>query len=210
MLHCFFGQNPLRMIVHQHPVYEIQHVQTHQMLILGSYELRPRFSRMPAQNVVKVRVQFLIVLVQIGEQAICAKHASDFHKLVVIVLAVEERLLAEYHARQHAPQTPNVQGVIIQLQVDQKLGTLVVSGGDSDIVLSVRVIKLGEAPINEPKFPVLVVNHDIVRLDVPVHDPLRMAVVESPENLEDVVADVVIGECGIQLLEISVVDVLEY
>ena len=76
--------------------------------------------QLPAQDMVKVWVQLLIVLVQIGKQAICTwataeygrqkspssescavlgeetKNTGDFHQLVIVVLAMEERLLSEY------------------------------------------------------------------------------------------------------------------
>ena len=73
----------------------------------------------PAQNVVEVWIQFLIVLVQIGEQPISSwatresnqlgqrrrvfsntsgirtKYASDFDQLIIIVLAMEKGLLSK-------------------------------------------------------------------------------------------------------------------
>ena len=45
------------------------------------------------------------------------------------------------------------------------------------------MIELGQAPVNEPQAPVLVVDHHVVRLDVPVHDPHAVAVVQSPQQL---------------------------
>mmetsp|Transcript_87340 Transcript_87340/g.138615 ORF Transcript_87340/g.138615 Transcript_87340/m.138615 type:complete len:249 (+) Transcript_87340:272-1018(+) len=198
------------MVVHQHSVYEVQHIQTDQVLILGGHKLGPGFSGMPAQNMIKVRVQFLIVLVQICEQAISSKYASDFDQLIVIVLAMEKGLFSKDHASKHAAQTPYVQGVVVQLQVYEKLWTLVVSRGHTNVVLSARVVKLRKSPIDESKLPILVVNHHVVRLHVSVHDSLGVAVVESLENLKDVVPNVVVGQRRVQLLEVRVVDVLKY
>ena len=45
------------------------------------------------------------------------------------------------------------------------------------------MIELGQAPVNEPQAPVLVIDHHVVRLDVPVHDPHAVAVVQSPQQL---------------------------
>ena len=53
------------------------------------------------------------------------------------------------------------------------------------------------------------INHDVVRLHIPVHDPLAMAEVQSLKQLEDVVPDVEILELGIQAAEICVVDIFE-
>ena len=42
-----------------------------------------------------MRVQFDIVLFQILEKLVGAKNLSNFHELVIVVVSVEERLLAE-------------------------------------------------------------------------------------------------------------------
>lgn len=44
---------------------------------------------------------------------------------------------------------------------------------------------------------VLVVNHDVVRLDISVHDALAVAEVQGLEQLEDVEANVEIVELGV-------------
>jgi hypothetical protein len=48
--------------------------------------------------------------------------------------------------------------------------------------------------------PLLVVNHDIVRLDVAVHDPIRVRELERFQQLVHVVTDVKIGKCRIKNL----------
>lgn len=55
----------------------------------------------------------------------------------------------------------------------------------------------------------LVVNHDIVRLDITVHDALAVAEVEGLEQLEDVISHIVVLELGIEAAEVGVVDVFE-
>jgi hypothetical protein len=55
----------------------------------------------------------------------------------------------------------------------------------------------------------LVINHDIVRLDISVHDPTRVTKVEGFEELVDIVAHVEIGEFGVESLEVGVVDVFK-
>lgn len=45
------------------------------------------------------------------------KYAGDFHQLVVVVLTMEERLFAEDHPGKHAPQAPDVQGVVVELKI---------------------------------------------------------------------------------------------
>lgn len=53
------------------------------------------------------------------------------------------------------------------------------------------------------------INHDVVRLDISVHDTPRVAKVESLEQLMDIVAHVEIGKFGVQGLEVGVVDVFK-
>jgi hypothetical protein len=58
--------------------------------------------------------------------------------------------------------------------------------------------------------PLLMIDHNVMRLYVPMHDSLAVAVVERLEQLEDVVPYVKVGELGVQAAEVGIVDVLEY
>jgi hypothetical protein len=49
-----------------------------------------------------------------------------------------------------------------------------------------------------------VVDHDIVGLDITVHDALGVAEVEGLEELKDVETDVKVGEFGVESLELGV------
>lgn len=60
-----------------------------------------------------------------------------------------------------------------------------------------------------PCLLVLMIDHNVMRLHVAVHDALAMAVVEGLEKLKDVVADVDVDELGVQGAEVGVVDVFE-
>lgn len=53
------------------------------------------------------------------------------------------------------------------------------------------------------------VDHNVMRLDVTVHDALAVAKVQGLEQLQDVEADIDVGEFGIQRPEIGVVDALK-
>lgn len=53
------------------------------------------------------------------------------------------------------------------------------------------------------------VNHDVVRLDISVHNALAVAEVEGFEKLKDVVANIEIVELGVEVAEVGVVDVFE-
>ena len=52
---------------------------------------------------------------------------------------------------------------------------LEVAGGDADIVVLARVVELGETPIDQTEFSLLMINHDIVGFHISVHDTHRVA-----------------------------------
>lgn len=60
-----------------------------------------------------------IVLLNIGKQLVSTENFGDLDKLVVVVLTLEERLFLEDHTSKHATQGPDVQRVVIDLQVDK-------------------------------------------------------------------------------------------
>ena len=64
-----------------------------------------------------------------------ASHLDDLDELGVVVMAVEEWLLSEYHAREHAPKRPHVKRVVVILQVHQPATRSV----SSDSVFTSRV-----------------------------------------------------------------------
>ena len=64
------------------------------------------------------------------------QNARDLDQLVVVVVAVEEGLLAEDHRGQHAPQGPHVQRIVVHLVVDKKFRPLEVPERGS-LVLSI-------------------------------------------------------------------------
>jgi hypothetical protein len=55
-----------------------------------------------------------------------------------------------------------------------------------------------------------VIDHNIVRLNVSVHDALAVAEVEGLKEFENVVSHIVVLEFGVQAPEIGVVDIFEY
>ena len=62
-------------------------------------------------------------------------YLGDLDELVVVVLSVEEWLLLEDHAGEHAAQGPHVQRVVVLLEVNQQLRALEVPRRHPHIVL---------------------------------------------------------------------------
>lgn len=76
----------------------------------GRDETRPRFARVSAQQIVKLRIQVDVIslkaemsskiqalqdLDSLGEELIGSQHLGDLHELIRVVVSMEERLLAE-------------------------------------------------------------------------------------------------------------------
>lgn len=53
------------------------------------------------------------------------------------------------------------------------------------------------------------IDHNVVRLDIAVHDALAVAVIEGLEQLKNVVPHVDVVELGVQASEVRVVDKFE-
>merc|ERR1712187_902089 len=99
--------------------------------------------------------------------------------------------------------------VVICLEIDKEFWPLEVSARNSHIILLPRVVELCETPINEAQLAVCVVNHYVMRLDIAVHDALRVAVVKRLEDLIHVVPDIVVSETLIEFAEVGIACVYE-
>jgi hypothetical protein len=101
--------------------------------------------------------------------------------------------LPKDHASKHTPKGPHVQGVIIFLQIDQQLRSFEIARGNANVVLSPRMIKFRKTPINESELAFFVINHDVVGFNIAVHDSIGVTVIQSLEELENVVPNVIVG-----------------
>lgn len=66
------------------------------------------------------------------------------------------------------------------------------------------MVEFSETPIDKSKPLIAMINHDVMRLDISVHNTLRMAVVKSFQNFVNVEPDVVIFKTLIQRPEIKI------
>ena len=123
-----------------------------------------------------------------------AQNLGNLHQLIIIVVSMKKGFLSKNHASKHASKRPHVKGVIVFLQIDQKLRSFKIARCHADVVLSSRVVKFSETPINESELTLFMINHDIVRLDIPVHDSVGVTIIQCLEQFENVVADVIVRE----------------
>mmetsp|Transcript_14032 Transcript_14032/g.21715 ORF Transcript_14032/g.21715 Transcript_14032/m.21715 type:complete len:307 (+) Transcript_14032:338-1258(+) len=164
---------------------------------------------MPSQNPIKMRIQLQVICIQILKELLRPKNFGNLYQLIIIVMPMEERFLPENHACKHTPQAPHIQRIIILLQIHQQLRSLEVPTRHTDIVLPSRMIKLGQPPINQPQLPLLMINHDIVRLDIPMHHPIRMTIIQRLEQLKYIIPNIIIRQGRIQYLEIGIIHMLK-
>jgi hypothetical protein len=80
-------------------------------LILARDEPAPRLALVPSEDVVVLRVEVDIVFLEVGVQLVRPEHLRDFDQLVVVVVAVKERLLAE--------DLPTITGISSESELDQ-------------------------------------------------------------------------------------------
>lgn len=136
------------MVISKQFVKEVECFRADKALVLCIDECVPWFLRVPRQEIVILRVQLDIVLVQVFEKLIGTKNLGDFDKLVGVAVSMEKRLFPENHRGKHGSQRPHVKRVIIFLVINQKLGALEVARRNADIVFGALVVELRETPVN--------------------------------------------------------------
>lgn len=211
VIHGVFGRNSFGMVVSKHLAQKVQSFIRNKLVVLGVNEFSPRLAwdRLAGQKIFVMRVQGQSVFVQVCVQLFGSKHFGDLYKLVIVVTALEERLALENHSRKHAAERPDVERVVVSLEVDEQLRSFEVPGGNSHIVLLARVIELCQAPVNKTQLAVGVVDHDIVRFYVTMHNALRVAVVKGLQDFKHVVSNVKVVETLVKFSEISVTGIDE-
>lgn len=64
-------------------------------------------------------IQLDAIFIQIGKQIIRAQHFGNLDELVVVVVAMEKGLLSENHACKHTTKTPQIQAIVVFLEIHQ-------------------------------------------------------------------------------------------
>ena len=204
--HGVLGRDSLGVVVPEHLAQKVESLIRNQLIVLGVDKFGPglAWDVVVWQQIFVVGIECQPVLVEVGVELLSAEDFGDLDKLVVVVTALEEGLALEDHTSEHAAEGPDIERVIVGLEVDEQLGSFEVARGDADIVLLARVVEFSQTPIDETKLAVGVVDHDVVRFDIAMHNALGVTVVEGLEDLEHVVADVEIVEALVKLAEVGV------
>ena len=164
---------------------------------------------MLSKDVIVVAVKLDIILLNIGEEFISSKHLCNLNQLVIVVFSLEERLLLKNHACKHTSQRPDIQRIVINLQIDQEFRPFEVPTRHSDIILLSHVVVLSQTPINKSQLAISMVNHDVVGFHIPMHDAFRVAEVKRFQHFVHVVADIEISECFVKSAEVLITCVHE-
>lgn len=211
VVHRVLRCDSLRVVVHQHHAQQVEGLFADKLIVLRVNKFGPWLARdrVLGQQVVIDLVELQVVLVQVCVEFFCAEHFGNLDELIVIVATLEEWFALEDHASEHAAKRPDIERIVVSLHVDEQLGSLEVPRSNAHVVLLAGVVEFGQAPVNESKLAVGVVDHNVVRLDIPVHDALRMAEIKRLEDLVHVVANVKVVEALVELAEVSVARVDE-
>jgi hypothetical protein len=210
VLHSLLAGKTLLVIDNKDLAEEIKSLGVSEVLVGGSDELGPRLGSEVAKLSIKVRIKSRkLILGHVLADRSGADNLGDLNELIVVITAVEEGVGHEDHASEHATERPDIKRVVIILHVDKKLGTLEVTRSNANVVLGVRVVELSKSPIDDAKLAVRMINHNVVRLDITVHDTTRVGKVKTTEELKEVEADIHISKRREESLEISVVNILE-
>lgn len=139
------------MVVSQKLVKEVNSLVADETLVLSVNKRVPRLAREARENVIILRVQLNIVLVQVLKELFSSKNLGNLNQLVGVAVSVEEGLLAENHGCEHSTQRPHIQGIVVFLEVNQQLGTLEVPRCNTDIVFRALVVEFSQTPVNQAK-----------------------------------------------------------
>lgn len=177
MLHALLGSGSSIVVIYQHSFQQVQGFRHCQMLIIISDVALKQFLLIFAQDILISQIQIDIVFLHVSVEVFGAQCPGDLFELIVVISAFEEGLSEKdlrhntsYHSSHHNPQTPYIQGVVIILMPHQQLRPLIVPRADSHIIVLLRQIELAQPPVNNPQLLGLVVDHDILGLNIPVHD----------------------------------------
>jgi hypothetical protein len=102
-----------------------------------------------AQHSFEGSLQLDVVLAGVGIELFGAQYPGDLLELVVVVVALEEGLLLEDHARHHHAQRPDIQRVVVVFVRHQQLRSFEVPRTHPHVVVLLRQVELSQSPIDD-------------------------------------------------------------
>lgn len=99
---------------------------------------------------------------------------------------------------------------MVFLVFNQQLRTFVIATSDAHVVFRLRLVVVRKSPVDQPQVPCFVVDHNVKRFDIAVHDAMRVCIVKCFQKFIGVQLDVKMVELMNQQLGLNVRDVLKY
>ncbi len=56
---------------------------------------RDGFRKVPREDLIKVRIEFYVVFLEVDVKLVCAQNLSNLHELVVVIVSMEEGVFPE-------------------------------------------------------------------------------------------------------------------
>jgi len=159
---------------------------------LRSDETVPRFTSLACEQLKERSIKGKIVLHKELYKIISTKDTNNLNKLIAIITTMEEGLTTEDDSSEHTTKRPHIQTVVIVLKINKKLWTFEVTRGNTDIVECAWEIKLCKSPVDKTQSTTLVIDHNVMRFNITMHNTTGMTVIQSTKKLEDVVTNIMI------------------
>lgn len=209
VLHSLSGSNPAVLVVDEHPVEEIDSIRSNSCMVVHVHERLEWDSFCVRNEFHKLLWHVQAVLPHVILQVLSAHNIDDFDKLVVVVSSLEERICLEHEPGEGASDSPHVKGVVVFLVFNKEFWSLVIATCNSHVVLILWLVEIGKTPIDQAQVSVIMVNDDIERFYISMHNSMDVRVLQSFQYFVGVHPDVHIIEFARKNLGFLVRDVLE-
>lgn len=81
--------------------------------------------------------------------------------------------------------------------VNKQFWAFEITRRNADIVILVRMIKFRKPPVNQPKRPILMIDHHVVRFHITMHNAVAVSIVKSFQKLIYIISNVEVLQRGI-------------
>lgn len=210
MLHGFLASNSLIFIVHKHFIEQVYGFGGASVLVaVGNESFEGSlFRRLDELRDLLGEVE--LVSAQIFFKVVSSHYADNASHLVIVVTSLKEGVDVEKHSSEGTSQRPDIKRVVVLAVFHQEFRAFVISASDTYVILSVRLVKIGQSPVDNTEVSLLMVNNNIQGLDIAMHDSVAMSVVEGFQDFINVESDVQVVKRTRDLLGLDIRNIFKY
>jgi len=150
-----------------------------------------------------------LVSAKIFFKVVSSHYADNASHLVIVVTSLEEGVDVEKHSSESTSQRPDIKRVVVLAVFHQELRAFVISASDTYVILSVRLVKVSQSPVDNTEVSLLMVNNNIQGLDIAMHDSVAMGVVEGFQDFINIESDVQVVKSTRNLLGLDIRNIFE-